>query len=137
MGLRIRKSAGDLTAADLERFPVWVYALDEEGSDGQDETTVRPYRRRGQLDASRDTYIVRATFRLKNGRTFCGALYARPRGERTISDVQPAVLTPSGSVFFWWGVLRPKKAELRVAYRMRVCAVLMTSFPPRIAQIRR
>jgi hypothetical protein len=32
-----------LTLADLATSSVWEFALDEEGVEGQDETTVRPY----------------------------------------------------------------------------------------------
>lgn len=39
---KTRKPIGDLTLADLKAFPVWEYAEDEEGVDGQDETWVRP-----------------------------------------------------------------------------------------------
>jgi hypothetical protein len=31
-----------LSLADLERFPVWEFAFDEEGEPGQDEATVKP-----------------------------------------------------------------------------------------------
>jgi hypothetical protein len=37
-----RKSVTDLTVDDLDTFPIWEYATDEEGNDGQDETWVRP-----------------------------------------------------------------------------------------------
>ena len=40
--LRTRKPIVKLTATDLRRFPVWEFALDEEGAVGQDETWVRP-----------------------------------------------------------------------------------------------
>src|SRR3954462_3252023 len=41
--LTTRKPVDELTAADLEAFPVWEYADDEEGDDeDQDETWVRP-----------------------------------------------------------------------------------------------
>jgi hypothetical protein len=39
---RIRKDAGELRLADYETFPVWEFALDEEGVEGQTECTVRP-----------------------------------------------------------------------------------------------
>lgn len=41
-GLDIRKPVEDLTAIDFDQFPIWEYALDEEGERGQDETWVRP-----------------------------------------------------------------------------------------------
>jgi hypothetical protein len=37
-----RKSVTDLTVDDLDAFPVWEYATDEESVDGQDESWVRP-----------------------------------------------------------------------------------------------
>ncbi len=42
VSLTTRKPVVDLAASDLRRFPVWEYALGEEGTDGQDETWVRP-----------------------------------------------------------------------------------------------
>lgn len=39
---RTRKPIVKLTIADLRAFPIWKYAIDEEGVDGQDETWVRP-----------------------------------------------------------------------------------------------
>jgi hypothetical protein len=32
---RIRKDAGTLTPTDYERFPIWEFAIDEEGMEGQ------------------------------------------------------------------------------------------------------
>jgi hypothetical protein len=37
----IRKQVTALVPADLERFPIWEFALDEEREEGQDEATVR------------------------------------------------------------------------------------------------
>lgn len=37
-----RKPIDGLTLADLEAFPIWEFAIDEEGVEGQDETWVRP-----------------------------------------------------------------------------------------------
>ncbi len=47
---RIRKQVYELTVDDLDRHPVWEFALDEEGEEGQDEATVRPYEPQGVLD---------------------------------------------------------------------------------------
>jgi hypothetical protein len=46
-GSRVRKQVYDLTVADLEQHAVWEFALDEEGEEGQDEATIRPYESRG------------------------------------------------------------------------------------------
>jgi hypothetical protein len=32
-----------LTPADIEQHPIWEFAIDEEGIEGQDETWVRPF----------------------------------------------------------------------------------------------
>lgn len=40
--LRTRKPVVKLTAGDLREFPIWEYAIDEEGDGKQDETWVRP-----------------------------------------------------------------------------------------------
>lgn len=40
--LKTRKPIDRLTAEDLEVFPIWEFASDEEGVEGQDETWVRP-----------------------------------------------------------------------------------------------
>jgi hypothetical protein len=41
-----RKPVDELTASDLEAFPVWEFAMDEEGVEEQDETWVKPGQRR-------------------------------------------------------------------------------------------
>ena len=35
--MKIRKQVYELTISDIEEFPVWEFASDEEGDDGQDE----------------------------------------------------------------------------------------------------
>lgn len=40
--LKTRKPVVKLTVTDLRTFPVWEYAIDEEGDGDQDETWVRP-----------------------------------------------------------------------------------------------
>lgn len=45
--MRIRKQIYEITLEDLLQFPVWEFALDEEADEGQDESTVRPYKAKG------------------------------------------------------------------------------------------
>jgi hypothetical protein len=61
--MKIRKQVYDLTLDDLTRYPVWEYALDEEGEDGQDEATVRPVVIE-QMDLQHSSYMVRTRFQL-------------------------------------------------------------------------
>ena len=56
--LRIRKQVYELTTEDLERHPVWEFALDEEGEEGQDEATVRPYELQGTLDPAEGMFVI-------------------------------------------------------------------------------
>jgi hypothetical protein len=54
----IRKQVYDLRLEDFERHPVWEFALDEEGEEGQDEATVRPYSVAGPADSAEGTLVV-------------------------------------------------------------------------------
>jgi hypothetical protein len=38
--MKTRKQVYDLTRENLSKFPIWEFALDEEGDEGQDEATV-------------------------------------------------------------------------------------------------
>ncbi len=40
--LQMRKLIIELTEIDIDAYPIWEYALDEEGLKGQDETWIRP-----------------------------------------------------------------------------------------------
>src|SRR4051794_13393492 len=65
-----RKPAQSLTTADLDAFPIWQFADDEEGIEGRDETWVRPVDARS---VPRRSYtIVAADFRAACGREFRG-----------------------------------------------------------------
>ena len=40
--LETRKPVQEISLEDLQTFPIWEFALDEEGEDGQDETWIQP-----------------------------------------------------------------------------------------------
>jgi len=40
--LNTRKPVVEIALQDLMQFPVWEFAIDEEGIEGQDETWIRP-----------------------------------------------------------------------------------------------
>src|SRR5262249_35640559 len=44
--LKTRKPVNELSPEDLHTFPVWEFVTDEEAMEGQDETWIRPVRRR-------------------------------------------------------------------------------------------
>ena len=62
--MKIRKQVHDLSVDDVRKFPVCEFALDEEGEEGQDEATVRPFEFSGALDPSDGPFIVRGVFTL-------------------------------------------------------------------------
>src|SRR5688572_554989 len=115
-GSRIRKQVYDLTVADLERHAVWEFALDEEGEEGQDEATVRPYESPGPLDPSEGMFIVRARLKLADGTQFVGYLTPPVQGDSSLGTLQPAAVMREGQVSFWCGTLEPDSRELASSY---------------------
>ncbi len=100
--MKVRKQVYELTMDDLVDIPVWEFALDEEGEDGQDEATVRPSRAPLPLDASEAMYVVRALFSLADGTRHIGYLTPGHAAD-DLGSVQPMIITPQGQVIFWMG----------------------------------
>jgi hypothetical protein len=115
-GSRIRKQVYDLTVADLEQHSVWEFALDEEGEEGQDEATVRPYKVHGPLDPSEGMFIVRARLSLADGTQLKGYLTPPVQGDSSLGTLQPAVVVGGGQVSFWCGMLEPEPGHIAVSY---------------------
>lgn len=116
--VRIRRQVYELTPTDLESFPVWEFALDEEGEEGQDEATVRPYEVTLPLDPSEGMFIVRATLTLSDGTSFKGYLTPPVQGGAGLSTFQPAVVAPTGQVSFWCGMLVPSRDHIAKCYSL-------------------
>jgi hypothetical protein len=113
----LRKSVVDLTIGDFERFPVWEFALDEEGEEGQDETTVRPLPLSSDLDPSAGMFVVRARFRLADATEMAGHLTPPVQGDRSLGTLQPVIITAEGQVLFWWGSIEPPRSDIAASYR--------------------
>jgi hypothetical protein len=108
---RIRKSASALTKDDLVSHPVWEFAGDEEGIEGQDETTVRPYL--GALPAERAYGLLsRADFTSADGRHHIGYVDASPGEGEDIEASLPVIVCDAGQVGFWYGAIIPSELEL-------------------------
>src|SRR3974390_959062 len=114
----IRKQAYDLTAEDFEIYPVWEYALDEEGVEGQDESTMRPFEHSGPLDTSKQQLFVKAHFTLADGTRFRGWLPARWFGESDFGTLQPVIFADGEQIHFWNGVFPPTSEELKKSYEL-------------------
>jgi len=115
--MKIRKQVNELTVEDLSRFPVWEFALDEEGEVGQDETTVRPYKVSGSLDPSEGMFIVCASFTLADGSKMHGYLAPPAKGDDSLGTIQPVIITADRQVGFWCGVISPSVEQLAQHYR--------------------
>ncbi|HEX4141045.1 MAG TPA: hypothetical protein VHY09_11900 [Candidatus Methylacidiphilales bacterium] len=103
--MKIRKQVYELTVDDFEKFPVWEFALDEEGEEGQDEATVRPSAAPLPLAPSESMFIVRAKFSLADGTRHMGYLTPGHAAD-DLGSIQPLIITPQGQVIFWMGVSR-------------------------------
>lgn len=114
--MRIRKQVYELTVFDLERTPVWEFALDEEGEEGQDEATVRPYEFQVAVDPAAGMFIVRAHLVLADGTRLKGYVTPPPPGETDLGCIQPQAVVPDGQVSFWCGIMEPEPSALAIAY---------------------
>jgi hypothetical protein len=114
---KIRKQCNELTADDLAAFPVWEFALNEEGVEGQDETTVRPFVFKGVLDASSGSFLVKADYTLADGSHLLGYLTPPPASaELDLGHVQPCIVTPAGHVNFWYGAFPISPEDVVAGY---------------------
>jgi len=86
--LKTRKPVNELTVEDLHTFPIWEFATDEEGVEGQDETWVRPIRR-NQVPMGAYSQLVAADFSTAGG--------AKLQGFMTVTTADDIEITP-GSV---------------------------------------
>jgi hypothetical protein len=114
--MRIRRQVYELTIDDLTLCPVWEFALDEEGKEGQDEATVRPYKLQGPLDPSDGMFIVRARMTLADGTQLPGYLTPPVQTDSSLGTLQPAALADGGQVSFWCGMLEPKLTDIAKSY---------------------
>ena len=113
---RIRKQVGELKPADLARFSIWEFALDEEGEPGQDEETVKPRPDLEAVDPAAGRFIVRAEFVAQDGTRFDG--YVTAAEEDHVGYVQPTIVTDRGQVGFWYGAFAPTRGELERDYQI-------------------
>lgn len=109
----LRKPVGELSNDDLELFPVWKFAL---GEDDEDDTNVRPVALVGELAPS-GLLVVRARFRLADGTEMRGYLTPRPGQHCGVEELQPVIVTATGQVLLWWGVIVPCHDHVHDLYR--------------------
>ena len=93
--LRTRRPVDQLTVKDLEAFPVWEYALDEEGTEGMDETWVRPIDTQ-VVPADSFCLMVAAVIKLANGSVYPGLVQCD--SAPTFRPQHLALLTTGGRI---------------------------------------
>jgi hypothetical protein len=114
--MKIRKQVYELTLEDLGKYPIWEFRLDEEGEEGRDESTVRPYSASGPLDPAERMFVVRAVFTLADGSRMLGYCSPPHRGDDSIGTLQPIIITDRGQVRFWCGTAAPDSKRLTRNY---------------------
>jgi hypothetical protein len=115
---RIRKQVYDLELEDLEKFPVWEFALDEEDKRGQDEATLRPFAGAVPIDPAGGMYVVRSNFWFADGTHATGYLTPQIPAFAKIGYFQPTIITLKGQVGFWFGGVRPTDDAVKKAYQL-------------------
>ena len=111
MHTKVRKQVYKLKPDNLSLSPVWEFALDEEGEPEQDEATVRPHPISGILDPSVGMLIVAARFWLVDGTQLHGYLTPPLSDNRSLSTIQPQIVTDRGQISFWCGRCPPDTAR--------------------------
>ncbi len=112
----MRKQVYDLTPTDLQFSPIWEFASDEEGIEGQDEATVRPVDLNNLQDALAGLCVAKARFKLADGSAMCGYLTLGIPGDSYLGSLQPAVVTNIGQVSFWCGSIAPTQEYIESSY---------------------
>jgi len=105
----------ELTIEDLEQYPIWEHALDEEGEENQDEATVKPRPDLKEADPGEGMFIVRAEMTAKDGTRYCGYCYP-DRQDSSLGMIQPQIVTEKGQVLFWFGLIKPEEDKIRRYY---------------------
>lgn len=117
-GARLRKQVYELTLNDLSVFPIWEFRLDDEGEEGRDESTVRPYTASGPLDPTDRMFVVRAIFTLADGSRMRGYFTPPGRGDAGVGTLQPIIVTDGGQVRLWCGTAAPDSKRLARSYAL-------------------
>lgn len=114
----IRKQVYDLNVEDFNEHPVWEFAHDEEGEEGQDEVTVRPFEQQGLLDPARSMFVIRAQLTLADRTRLWGYLTPPAQHGSDLGTIQPVAMAPQGQVSFWCGVVAPGANSVTAMYAL-------------------
>lgn len=101
-----RVQVHDLTRADFAEHPIWELATDEEGVDGQDEATARPYPPGSAGSRGHGGLLVATEFQLADGTLLPGFLTPQPAAHDLPGWTQPTMILPDGQLNPWSGMRR-------------------------------
>ena len=96
---KTRKPVDQLRQIDLETFPVWEFASDEEGKEDQDETWVRPVRAK-QIPSDAYSLSVAARLTSPSGVEYQGIVWVSTA--EGFEAVHAAIVTKEDYVFIPW-----------------------------------
>ena len=102
---KIRVQFEDFKISYFDITQIWEFAIDEEGDDDQDETTLKPRTDLTVADPSQGLFMIQCKFATPTGKTFHGICH--PTFENSISSIQPYIFTDKGLVMFWCGAIKP------------------------------
>lgn len=111
---KIRIQFADFQNKHFDVASVWEFAIDEEGEDDQDETTLKPRYDINSADASEGLLIVQCKFTTKSGKTFSGL--CSPSFEDSLSSIQPYILVDNDFIMFWFGIMQPNNQTKKKVY---------------------
>lgn len=112
----LRIQFDDFNISHFEISPIWEFAIDEEGEEGQDETTLKPRLDLTFPDPSEGLLIVECEFLAKSGSKFNGL--CSPTFDNSISSIQPYILFDNQFTMFWFGIVQPDKETKDGIYRV-------------------
>lgn len=116
---KTRKQVYELTNEDLETCPIWIDCLDEEGLEGQDEATVKPWLEKGPVDSGAGLLVVRSTFTLANGKEMKGYINISGHTDRNyLGSLQPTMIIDAEQVNFWFGTLKQNSDQISQQYKL-------------------
>lgn len=127
------KQFGDLRPEDFDRCAVWAschsFDCDELWYDETDEETLRPWDGQLPVDPSDGMFLVKAKFRLSDGREFWGYVTpGNPEEDASIGILQPYLAVGSQFFGFWGGMLGVAKTA-KDSFYAAIAADHTTAFP--------
>ena len=112
----LRIQFDDFNLSHFDISPIWEFAIDEEGEEGQDETTLKPRLDLKFPDPSEGLLIVECEFVTKSGKQFRGL--CSTSFDDSLSSIQPYIIADNQFIMFWFGIVQPDKETKDSVYKV-------------------